>query len=92
MNLFLKIAMVGNGMEGFRYSVQNGEARKLRNPFGSVITRSDGTKEILRDYAIPSYQFQPQYNASTNRAALPAQGFMYVLPLFILFKNNMNCM
>ena len=56
--------MVGNGMEGFRYNVQNGDARKLTNPMGSVI---------------PSPQFQPQYNASMNRALLPSQGFMYDL-------------
>ncbi len=71
----LQIAMVGNGRESFRYSVENGEARRLRNPLGTPLTRSDGTTEILRDLAIPSVQYQPQYNASLNRAALPTQGF-----------------
>jgi hypothetical protein len=72
---FLQIAMVGNGRESFRYSVENGEVRRLRTPLGTPLTRSDGTTEILRDLAIPSVQYQPQYNASLNRAALPTQGF-----------------
>jgi len=48
-------------MEGFRYSVQNGIARKLWNPMGTVL---------------PSVQGQPQYNTTLNRAALPSQGFV----------------
>lgn len=56
-----QIAMVGNGMERFRYSVLNGEARTLMNPMGTVI---------------PAFKSQPQYNATMNRVALPPQGFM----------------
>ena len=76
--------MVGNGREGFRYSVQNGIARKQKNPFGTLLTRSDGTKEIFRDYAIPSPNYQPHYNATLNRVALPTQGFVYVKIVFFL--------
>lgn len=82
--------MLGNDKEGFRYSVQNGEARKLRNPFGTPLTRSDGNKEIFRDWAIPSFQFQPQYNATMNRAALPSQGFVYAFHFYIFVLNLKN--
>lgn len=54
--------MLGNGREGFRYSVENGIARKLRNPFGTVLTRSDGTKEILRDWVLYSQHFHLLHN------------------------------
>ena len=64
--------MVGNGMEGFRYNVRNGDARKLTNPIGTVI---------------PSLQFQPQYNVTLNRAALPTQGFVYVFNFVDIFSH-----
>jgi hypothetical protein len=68
--------MVGNGREGFRYSVQNGEAKRLRNPFGTILSRSDGTEEIFRDLAVPSDNYQPKYNASLNRVAFPTGGLL----------------
>ena len=72
--VLFQIAMVGNGMEGFRYSVQNGDARQLRSPIGTFI---------------PSPQFQPQYNTTTmNRAALPTEGFVYVNLFFSLHKPS----
>ena len=70
--------MLGNGRESFRFSITDGKAHRLRNPFGTVLTRSDGTKSIFRDRAIPSHQFGSKNQTGMNRAALPTQGFMYV--------------
>jgi len=60
--------MVGNGMEGFRYSVQNGRAEK---PMG------------LRGGFVASAGFEVQNEVPANRVALPPGGFMYVFKLLL---------
>ena len=72
----MQIAMTGNGREGFRFSIEDGKAQRLRNPFGTVLTRSDGMKTIVRDKAVPSHQFWSKNKTVLNRAALPTYGFM----------------
>lgn len=38
-SFFLQIAMLGNGREEFRFAIKNGEASRVKNPFGTPITR-----------------------------------------------------
>jgi hypothetical protein len=65
--------MLGNGKEGFHYSVQDGMAQDQ----GSQ-ARFGGTRQYAKYQAITSDYNQDQCNEIENMAALPAQGFVYV--------------
>jgi hypothetical protein len=69
--------MISRKFEGFRFSVKNGVAKTLRNPFGTPKTMKDGSQGIFRDMAVPTHQFQSFHrNETADRVALPAQGFV----------------
>jgi hypothetical protein len=65
--------MLGNGKEGFRYTVQDGMAQDQ----GSQ-ARFGGTRQYAKDRAITSDYYQYQCDEILNMTALPAQGFVYV--------------
>jgi hypothetical protein len=75
--IYFQIAMSGKQHSHIRYNVRKGVAKPVKNRFGTPITLKDGSKGIFRDRAVPSHQFQPKKNMTSNRAvALPIQGFV----------------
>jgi hypothetical protein len=70
--------MLGNGKEGFRYSVQDGIAQEHRYSCEKQQARFGGTGQYAKDQAIPSDYNPNQCNETLNMTALPAQGFVYV--------------